>query len=126
MVRRDPGVARVLALHHATQRKAVRQFHRHILERVHGDVGAPLFQRHLKLLDKKTLATDLAERAVQDLVAQRGHAQQGDAVATLLQQRLYVFGLPQGQAAFPGGDGDGNGRGTQGRGPVVFAGERRC
>ena len=37
---RNKGVARVFALHHAGQGKAVGQHHGHVLERVHGDVRA--------------------------------------------------------------------------------------
>ena len=107
MAGRDPGVARVFALHHAGQCEALGQLHGHVLERMHGDVGAALFQRGFQLFHEQALAADLAQRAVQDLVALGGHAQQGDGVAARLQQGLDVFGLPQGQAAFAGGDGDG-------------------
>jgi hypothetical protein len=36
---------------------------------MHGDVGAAFFQRQLELLHEQALAADLAERAVEDLVA---------------------------------------------------------
>ena len=97
-------VARVLALHHAGQNKPVRQLHRHVLERMHGQVGPAFLQCHLQLLDEQALAAHLAERAVQYLVTAGGHAEQLDLVAQLLQQHLHVLCLPQGQTAFPGGN----------------------
>ena len=72
---------------------------------MHRQVGAALFQRGFQLLDEQALAADLGQRAVEDLVAARGHAQQFDLQAeALLQQVAHMFGLPQGQAAFAGGD----------------------
>jgi hypothetical protein len=73
---------------------------------MHGDVGAALFQRHFQLLDEQALAAHLAQRAVQDLVA-RVVMPSRRPVASAAQQGLHMFGLPQGQAAFAGGDGDG-------------------
>jgi hypothetical protein len=60
---RDKGVARVFALHHAGQGKAFGQLHRHVLERVHGDVGAAFFQRHFQLLDEQALAPPWTARS---------------------------------------------------------------
>jgi hypothetical protein len=74
---------------------------------VHRDVGPAFFQRGFEFLDEQALAAHLAERAVEDLVALGRHAQQGDGVAARLQQPTHVLGLPQGKAAFAGGDGDG-------------------
>ena len=73
---------------------------------MHGDVGLAVFECCFQFLYEQALAADFAERAVQDLVAARGHAEQGDLVALLFKQRLDVLGLPQGEAAFAGGDGD--------------------
>ena len=70
---RDEGVARVLALEHGGEREARRQVHRHVLERVDGEVGAAVVERGLELLDEQALAADLGQRAVEDLVAARGH-----------------------------------------------------
>ena len=107
---RDPGIARVLALQHGAQREALGHLHRHVLERVHRQVSAALLQRDFQLLDEQALAADLRQRAVQDLVTLRRHAQQLDAPAeALAQQGLDMLGLPQGQAAFAGGD-DARGR----------------
>ena len=71
---------------------------------MHRDIGVALLQRHLEFLDEQSLAADLAEAAVQDLVAARGHAQQAHLVAALLEQGLHMLGLPHGEAAFAGGD----------------------
>ncbi len=106
VARRDKGVARILAFHHAGEQHAFGQFHRNVLERVHGDVGAAVFQRSFELFHEKALAAHLGERAVKNLVAQRGHAQQADLVAACCEQGLHMFGLPQGQTAFAGGDDD--------------------
>ena len=75
------GVARVFARQDAGQREAFGQVHRHVLERMHRQVGPAFAQRDFKLLDEQALAADLAERAVQNLVAQGGHAQQLDLPA---------------------------------------------
>ncbi len=67
---------------------------------MHGQVGAAVFQRNFKLFHKQALAADLAQRAIQNLVTQGGHAQQADLMAVLPQARLNVLGLPQGKTAF--------------------------
>ncbi len=74
---------------------------------MHRNVGPAFAERHFKLLDKQALAADLAQRAVQNLVALRGHAEQFDLPAqTALQQRLDMPGLPHRQTAFARGDDD--------------------
>ena len=105
-VGRHPGIARVFAVHHAGQRKPGGQLHRHIFERMHGQVGPAFFQCGFQLLDEQALATHLAQGAVQNLVAPGGHAQQGDGVPQAFEQRLDVFGLPQCQTALAGGYGE--------------------
>ncbi len=80
---------------------------------MHGQVRAPVLQRGFQLLDEQALAADLGQRTVEDLVATRGHPQQFDAQAeTRLQEFTYVFGLPQGEPAFAGGDDGGFGHGA--------------
>jgi hypothetical protein len=72
---------------------------------VHGQVGAAFFEGHFEFLDEQALATHLGQRAVEDLVATGGHAQhRNGALEPGLEQVANVFGLPQGQAAFTGGD----------------------
>jgi hypothetical protein len=73
------------------------------------EVGAAFFQRHFEFLDEQALAAHLGQRAVQDLVALGGHAQQLHLVAPGPQQRLHMLGLPQRQLAFARGDHDGVG-----------------
>ena len=74
---------------------------------MHRQVGTAVGQGGLQFLDEQALAADLAERAIQNLVALGGHAQELDLPAQLtLEQGLDMFGLPQGQAAFTGGNDD--------------------
>ena len=73
---------------------------------------AAFLERGLQLLDEQSLAAHLAEAAIQDLVAARGHAQQRNDMALPAEQGLHVLGLPQGKAAFTGGDDDGAHAGT--------------
>ena len=46
---------------------------------MHGEVGAPVFQRGFQLLDEQSLAADLGKGHIEDLVALRGHAQYTDS-----------------------------------------------
>ena len=46
---------------------------RHVLGRVHGDVGSPVGHRRLHLGDEHTLATDPVQRSRRVLVASRPH-----------------------------------------------------
>ena len=69
------------------------------------------FERRFQFLDEQALAADLRQRAVEDLVTARRHAEQLDAQPeALLQQVAHVFGLPEGKAAFAGGDDEGFGQ----------------
>ena len=103
---RNPGVARVFALHDAGQRKACGQLHGYILERMHGQVGAAFFECGFQLFDEQTFSAHFAQRTVQNLVALGGHAQERDLVALRSEQGLDVAGLPKGEAALTGGDGE--------------------
>ena len=71
MARRDERIARVLAREDRGEREARRQLGRHVLHRVHRDVGAALGQRRLQLLDEQALAALLGERHVEQFVAAR-------------------------------------------------------
>ena len=102
----NQGITRVFALHHAGQDKTFGQRHRHVLERVHGQVGTALLNGHLQLFDEQAFAADFAQAAVQNLVALGRHAQERDLMTQLGQQRFDMFSLPQGQTAFAGGDGE--------------------
>jgi hypothetical protein len=102
----NEGIARIFALPDRGQHEAGRQFHRHVLQRVHGKVRTALLERRLELLHEEALATHLRQRAVEDLVAAGGHAQQLDGQAEALgEHRPHMFGLPDCQAALAGGDG---------------------
>ena len=67
-----------------------------------------LEQRGFQLLDEQPLATHLGQGHIEQLVATRGHAQQFYRQAWMgaLQRIANEFGLPQGQGALPGGNGD--------------------
>jgi hypothetical protein len=106
VLRRNPSIPRVFALHHAGQLKALGHVHGHVLERVHRDVRVALLQRHFQLLDEQALATHLGQAAVQDLVALGRHAEQFDRAAKPLQQGFDMFCLPQSQSALTGGNDD--------------------
>ena len=105
VARRHQGIARVFTLQHTGQGEAAGQLHGHVFERMHGQVGAAFFQGHFQLFDKQAFAAHLGQGAVQNLVALGGHAQQRHLVTLRLQQGANMLGLPQGQAAFTGGDG---------------------
>jgi hypothetical protein len=76
---------------------------------MHRQIGTAFFQRHFEFFDKQAFAADFAQRAVQNLVALGGHAQNGDFATSRLQQVLQMVGLPQSQSALTGGDGEVNG-----------------
>ena len=71
-------VARILALGDRREREAVGHVHRHVLQRMHGEVGAAVRHRQLELLDEEALAADVGERPVQHAIALGRHAEQLD------------------------------------------------
>ena len=76
---------------------------------MHGGVGAAFQHRHLELLQEQTLAADFRQRAVLQLVAARGHWHQHHVQARVgfAQAGGHVFGLPEGECAFAGGQSEG-------------------
>lgn len=56
---RHERVARILAAHHRREREAFGQRHRHVLQRMHGEIRAAVGKRALELLDEQALAADL-------------------------------------------------------------------
>ncbi len=74
----DKGVARVFALEHRAHHEPFGQLHRHVLEAVHGQVGATFGHRHFEFFDEQTLAADLGQGAVEDLIAARRHSDNFD------------------------------------------------
>src|SRR5213075_1854514 len=77
------------------------QLGRHVLHRVHGEVGAPVRHRVLELLHEESLAADFVEAAVEDLIAFRAHRQELDRKAGMEPLQLFsdVLGLPQRESA---------------------------
>ena len=73
---------------------------------MHCQVGAAFLEGGLEFLDEQSLAADLGQCAVENLVAARGHAEQVHGAAqALCEQVANMLCLPQGEAAFAGGDG---------------------
>lgn len=75
VVVRHERIARVLALHDRGKREAFRQRHRHVLQRMHGEIGSAVGQRGLQFLHEQALAADLRQRAIENLVAARRHSE---------------------------------------------------
>ena len=65
----DQRVARIFALRDRRQRQARRQLRRHILQAMHRQVDRPRQQRLFDFLGEQSLAADLRQRHVGDLVA---------------------------------------------------------
>ena len=74
----DKRIARIFALQYSGQRKPLRQLHRHILERMYGQVGAPLGHRHFKFFNKQALATHFGQCAIQNLITSGRHSDNFD------------------------------------------------
>ena len=72
---------------------------------MHRQVSVSVGQGDFELFDEQAFAADFAQGAIQNLIALRGHAQQRHRMPHAAQQRLDMFGLPHGEAAFTGGDG---------------------
>ncbi len=73
--RRDEHVTRIAATRQAGEHEPWWEPGRHVLDRVHGEVGAPLEESLLNLLDEEPLAANLRERAVLNPVT-RGRDEQ--------------------------------------------------
>ena len=101
---RDESIERVRARQHRHDRETRRQFARHVLHRVDGDVRAAFLHRDFEFLDEETLAADLGQRAVEHAVALRAHRHEFDGQVRMrrAQQGLHVLGLPHGQLAATG------------------------
>ena len=99
---------RILARGHAGERKAVRQIHRHVFERVYGDVGRTIVQRDFEFLDKQTFTADFGQTLIENLVAARGGTENLDRHIGIKRTQAVtdVVRLPHGQARFAGNDGD--------------------
>ena len=103
---RDESIAGVGPLEHTGELERVRQFHRHVLERMHRQLGATVEQREFEFLGEQAFAADVGERPILDLVATSGHADERDRTLRItgLQETRDMVRLPEGKAAFAGGD----------------------
>ena len=105
----DEAIGWIVAGQHRRQREGFVQFHRHILQRVHGAVGLTAQHGQLQLLQEQALATDGGQRTVEHFVAAGAHRHQFHMQAGmgLAQAVGDVFALPEGERALAGGDADG-------------------
>ena len=88
----DEGVARILARGDRREREARRQVGRHVLHRMHREVGAAVGHRVLQLLDEQALAADLVEAAV-DAARRRACDIGSSSTASPGMQRCAAAGL---------------------------------
>ncbi len=102
----DQGVTGVGPADDSVQSEALGRPGRQVLGRVDGEVGAPLQNRGLHLLDEHPLATQLPDRDLPALVAGGRDHHQLDLQPGLggAQGAGHLVGLPPGQLAAPGGD----------------------
>jgi len=78
MTRRDEGISRIAALERGGDGEAGGQRGGHVLHRMHRDVGAPVQEGVLELLDEESLAAGCREAAVLDPVPFRHDRDQAD------------------------------------------------
>ncbi|MNM69214.1 hypothetical protein D3C81_808020 [compost metagenome] len=104
----NEGIARVFPLADTEQTEAFGEVHRHVLHGVHGDVGFIFQQRGFEFLDEQALAADFRQRRVKQLVTTADHGDESHQQARVSRFKagFDVFGLPQGECAFAGGDAD--------------------
>ena len=100
MTRGNESIARVAALERGADREPRREFARHVLHRVHRDLGVPGPQGLLELLDEEALAARVRKASL-DPVALRDDRHEADDEAGVgsRQARGHVFGLPEGKPA---------------------------
>src|SRR4029077_15354305 len=98
---RDEGVPRILPLEDRGDGEPGRQLGRQVLHGVHRELRAAVGERVLQLLDEESLAADLVEALVEELVALRRHRQQRDLQSrmALLEERLDVLRLQERETA---------------------------
>src|SRR5690606_30735381 len=104
---RDGHVAGILALRHTPDRQPRCQIGRHVLHRMHGDVGPAVEDGLLDLLDEKSLAADLAQSAILYPIAGGRHVQLFDLERRVARAEISDEGssLGQRQGALAGGNG---------------------
>src|SRR5256886_16700713 len=112
---RHEAVARVLSRGDRSQTKELGQAHRHVLRGVHCNIGPPVLERGLELLDEKALSADLGERPIDDLVAPRRDSEDAHLAMRIqaLELARDVLGLPHREPAPARRDDDSFGIPTQ-------------
>src|SRR5258706_6402235 len=96
----------VLARSDGRQHESRRHFHRHVLQRMHGEIGPALVHRDFEFLDEKPFAADVRERLIDEAVALRRHSQQVDRHSGIARDkpRPDVLGLPERERGLAGRD----------------------
>ena len=102
---RNEGIEGIVAGQHGGQRELRLQLHRHILQRMHGGIGAAFQHGHFQLFQEQTLAADFRQRHIENLVTARGHRHQFHLQSGMggTQQGGDMVGLPERERAFTGG-----------------------
>ena len=102
----DERVARILARHDRGQREAGDHLHRHVLERMRGQIRAAVRHRLLELLDEEPLAADIGQRLIERAIALRGQAEELDPARRIKRAKpiTHVLGLPEGERGLAGGN----------------------
>jgi hypothetical protein len=93
---RHERIERIRARQRSGDFEPRRQLARHVLHRMHGEIGAAFLERDFEFLDEEALAADLRERAILDAITLRDHRHELDRErrVRLSQQRRDVLGLP--------------------------------
>ncbi|CNU05356.1 Uncharacterised protein [Salmonella enterica subsp. enterica serovar Bovismorbificans] len=73
---RDKRVARIFALANGHQTETVREGHRNVFHRVHGDISAFFQQRDFKLFNKQSLTAHFRQGSIENHVAACDHRHQ--------------------------------------------------
>src|SRR5258706_2106028 len=109
------AIPRILSRGNGRQAESLRHTHRNVLRGVHGEIGAPVLERGLELLDEKALAPDLGERPIDDLVPSRRDAEDAHLALRIpaLELARDVLGLPHREPASARGNDDSFGHLTQ-------------
>jgi hypothetical protein len=104
----DEGVERHLARAEGREREPGWQHHRHVLHRMHRDLGAAGVDGGLELLHEQPLPTHLRERSVEHAVALGGHGNQLHLESRVARGEGGRDGarLGEGELAFARGDAD--------------------
>ena len=104
----DEGVMRVFARQDGSDAEAFRQVHANVFHGVNGNVGFSARHRLFQLFDEESFAADAGKRCVEDLVAPGGHRHEADGKVRIVRAQASgnMFGLPQREFAFAGGDTD--------------------